>query len=81
MKRIFALALTVCLTACASQPPKAVTADQPIAKSSPAAVAAVADPARSSHTVYLDDLDLIHVQAPPSNRRPLVLGAQGKGGE
>lgn len=78
MKRIFVLAAALCLGACASQPTTAVTANQPATQSGGAALAVTAQANRSSDRVYLDDYDLIHVQAPPSNRQVLVLGA-GKG--
>lgn len=76
MKRIFVIAAALCLGACASQPTTTVSANQPTAQASPSAPAVNAQANRSSERVYLDDRDLIHVQAPPSNRTMLVLGAR-----
>jgi uncharacterized lipoprotein YajG len=76
MKRIFILAAALCLGACASQPTTVVTANQPATQTGGAALAVTAQAGRSSGRVYLDDHELIHVQAPPSNRRMLVLGAR-----
>lgn len=76
MKRIFVIAAALCLGACASQPTTTVTANQVTAQASPSAPAVNAQANRSSERVYLDDRDLIHVQAPPSNRTMLVLGAR-----
>jgi uncharacterized lipoprotein YajG len=74
MKRIFILAAALCLGACAAQPTTAVTANQ-ATQTDGATLAVTAQANRSTGRVYLDDHDLIHVQAPPSNRRMLVLGA------
>lgn len=76
MKRIFILAAALCLGACASQPTTVVTDSQPATQTGGAALAVTTQANRSSGRVYLDDHDLIHVQAPPSNRRMLVLGAR-----
>lgn len=75
MKKIFILAAALCLGACASQPTTVVTANQPAAQASGTALTGTAQANRSPDRVYLDEYDLIHVQAPPSNRRMLVLGA------
>lgn len=76
MKSIFILAAALCLGACASQPTTDVTANQAAAQAGASAPAVSAQANRSSERVYLDDRDLIHVQAPPSNRTTLVLGAR-----
>lgn len=76
MKSIFILAAALCLGACASQPTTDVTANQPAAQASASALAVKTQAYRSTERVYLDDHDLIHVQAPPSNRTVLVLGAR-----
>ena len=76
MKRIFVIAAALCLGACASQPTTIVTANQPTAQAGASAPMVNAQAHRSSERVYLDDRDLIHVQAPPSNRTMLVLGAR-----
>lgn len=76
MKKIFILAAALCLGACASQPTTTATANQPSTQSSGAALAVTSQAGRSAGRVYLDDQVLLHVQAPPSNRRMLVLGAR-----
>lgn len=76
MKSIFILAAALCLGACASQPTTDVTANQPATQASASALTVEAQAHRSTERVYLDDRDLIHVQAPPSNRTTLVLGAR-----
>jgi uncharacterized lipoprotein YmbA len=75
MKRMFVLAAAACLGACASPPPAAVTANHSVGLAQTAAPAVAAQPAKTTERVYLDDRDLIHVKAPPLNRRVLVLGA------
>ena len=76
MKRIFIAALVVCISACASQPEKTVTADQAVAASNANIAAASTQTARPSHKVFKDDYTLLHAEAPPSKRRTLLLGSK-----
>jgi hypothetical protein len=79
MKGIFVIILAVCLSACASQPTTAITADQFAGESPAHALPASIQPDRSVKTVYLEDYELIHVQAPPQKRGVVVLGAKKSG--
>ena len=74
MKRIFVVALTLCIGACASQPQKTITAEQPVIQSSDTSVAANNQKDRPYTKVFMDDYELIHVTTSPAKRRNSVLG-------
>ena len=74
MKGIFVVALALCISACASQPEKTVAADQAATASHDYTVSASSQAAKPSRKVFLDDSTLLHVKAPASKRKTLVLG-------
>lgn len=76
MKGIFIAALVLCISACASQPEKTVTADQAAMASNAYTASASNQTARSSRKVFKDDYTLLHVKAPPSKRTTLLLGSK-----
>jgi len=77
MKRMFIVALTLCIGACASQPQKAITAEQPAANSAGTSLAAGTDPNKPYKKVFIDDYELLHVKAPPQKRTIMILGQKG----
>ena len=74
MKGIFVIMLALCLGACASQPQRTVTADQPLDHSVVQAQPSQVENPGPSKRVYLDDYQLVPVKAPYRPRSAYVLG-------
>ena len=74
MKGTLAVILAICISACASQPSRTVTSDQPAEAFHADAKPASTQDVRRSRKVFVDDYEMIHVRVNHPLRSTLILG-------
>ena len=79
MKRIFVVALAMCVGACASQPQNPVSSNEAVSGSH--TQASLNQPARSPDRAYKDDYERLLMRARPRDTRVLILGRKDKTNE